>query len=99
MGTLYQNVRAQQTTGGGLKNRNTLFVCTYNLANAVYISLKLVENQQIHTPEPHQYLQPYLYNKKTNKFRKPIHDINKACKTQQDDISPQPPPKIGKLNK
>ena len=37
MGTLYQNVRAHQTTGGGLKTRNTMFLCTYNLAIAVYV--------------------------------------------------------------
>ena len=38
-------MRAQQTTGGGLKTRNTLFLCTYNLANAVYINFR----QAVHT--------------------------------------------------
>ena len=41
MGTLYQNVRAHQTTGGGLKKtRNTLFLCTYNLISAVHVTFQ-----------------------------------------------------------
>jgi len=39
MGTLHQNVRAHQTTGGGLKTRNTLLLCTPNLASAVHVKL------------------------------------------------------------
>jgi len=41
-------VRAHQTTGGGLKTRNTLLLCTYNLASAVYIKFQ-TDGQVTHT--------------------------------------------------
>jgi len=49
MGMLQQNVRTHQTTGAGLKTRNTFVTLhLYNLASAVYVKFQ-TDGQATHT--------------------------------------------------